>query len=295
MALRSMTGFARVDDALGPVRWHWELRTVNGRGLDLRFRLPPGFDALEPKLRDAVAKRIVRGSLNLTLIVERDQSAVEIRLNEEALDQVARIAHRVAALTGSGPPSTDALLQIRGVLETIETVDDEETAARRSEAILVSLDRAVAALVAAREAEGGRLAHVICKQIDQISEIVQRVENLPCRRTEAVTERLRDSVARLIEANSSFDPARLHQEAVLLATRADVEEELKRLAAHVAAARELLAGREPVGRKFDFLAQEFNREANTLCSKSNDAELTRLGLDLKTIIDQMREQIQNIE
>ncbi|MFZ4808456.1 MAG: YicC/YloC family endoribonuclease, partial [Hyphomicrobiaceae bacterium] len=214
MALRSMTGFARVDDSLGPVRWHWELRSVNGRGLDLRFRLPPGFDAIEPKLRELMAKRIVRGSLNVSLTVERDQSGVEIRLNEQALDQVARIAHRVAALTGSAPPSTDALLQIRGVLETIETVDDEETAARRTDAMLASLDRAVAALVTAREAEGLRLAEVLGTQVDQISEIVRRVEALPARRTEVVAERLRDSVARLAETSSAFDPARLHQEAV---------------------------------------------------------------------------------
>jgi len=296
MALNSMTGFARADGAEGAARWHWEIRSVNGRGLDVRSRLPSGYDALEPQLREAVGKRIVRGSLNVTLVVDQSEADVEIRLNERALGQVLAAANRVATLTGSGPPSADAILAIRGVLEVVDRSADDTVTQRRNEAVLASLGTALDRLRSARAGEGARLTSIIAHQLDAIEQIVARVEALPSRRPEAVAQRLRESVQRLLEqTGASLDPDRLHQEAVMVATRADVEEELKRLTAHVAAARDLLASSEPAGRKLDFLSQEFNREANTLCSKSNDVEMTRLGLELKAVIDQMREQVQNIE
>lgn len=296
MALNSMTGFARADGSEGAARWHWEIRSVNGRGLDVRSRLPSGYDALEPQLREAVGKRIVRGSLNVTLVVDQAEAEVEIRLNERALGQVLAAAGRVAELTGSAPPSAEALLAIRGVLEVVDRSADEAVAQRRSASVLASFVTALDRLREARAGEGARLSSIIERQLDAIEQIVSRVETLPSRRPDAVAARLRESVQRLLDqTGASLDPDRLHQEAVMVATRADVEEELKRLTAHVAAARDLLASSEPAGRKLDFLSQEFNREANTLCSKSNDVEMTRLGLELKAIIDQMREQVQNIE
>jgi uncharacterized protein (TIGR00255 family) len=296
MALNSMTGFARADGSEGAARWHWEIRSVNGRGLDVRSRLPSGYDALEAQLREAVGKRIVRGSLNVTLVVDQAEAEVEIRLNERALGQVLAAAGRVAELTGSAPPSAEALLAIRGVLEVVDRSADEAVAQRRSASVLASFVTALDRLREARAGEGARLSSIIERQLDAIEQIVSRVETLPSRRPDAVAARLRESVQRLLDqTGASLDPDRLHQEAVMVATRADVEEELKRLTAHVAAARDLLASSEPAGRKLDFLSQEFNREANTLCSKSNDVEMTRLGLELKAIIDQMREQVQNIE
>lgn len=295
MALHSMTGFGRAEGSVDGFRWHWEIRSVNGRGLDIRLRVPPGSEAIEAQVRDLVGKRVTRGSLNITLSIVRPESGVEIRLNEQALAQVQRAAERIAALTGGARPTADALIAVRGVLEVVEPVEDEAAAKARSDAMIASLGEAMARLVEARGAEGKRLSAVLSGQIDQIAALVERAESLPARRPEAIAARLAEQVARVTEASGSLDPARLHQEAVLLATRADVEEELKRLAAHIAAARDLLVSDEPAGRKLDFLSQEFNREANTLCSKSSDIELTRVGLALKAVIDQMREQIQNIE
>jgi uncharacterized protein (TIGR00255 family) len=295
MTLHSMTGFGRAEGSLAGQRWHWEVRSVNGRGLDVRLKVPPGFEALEAAIRDLVGKRMTRGSVNVAMTVSRPESDVEIRLNERALAQVAKAAERIADLTGGERPSADGLMAIRGVLEVVEPVEDESLQKARAEAMLATLGDALDRLVAARRAEGQRLSAILTGQIDQIAEVVARLEVLPSRRPEAIAQRLKEQMAKLLDATSALDPTRLHQEAVLLATRADVEEELKRLAAHVAAARDLVGAAEPVGRKLDFLSQEFNREANTLCSKSNDIEMTRLGLELKAVIDQMREQIQNIE
>lgn len=290
-----MTGFARADGADEAVRWHWEIRSVNGRGLDLRLRLPPGFDGVESRLRDMVGRQLTRGNVSATLTVDRAPSEVQIRLNERALADVVAAARRISDLTGTAMPNADALLAVRGVLEVAEAAEGEDVVQLRSEAMARTFETAVESLVAARRAEGQRLAKVLDDLCSGIAAIVERIAALPSRRAEAVAQRLRDALQRIVDNASGFDETRLHQEAMLLATKADVEEELKRLAAHVAAARDLLQANEPVGRKLDFLAQEFNREANTICSKSNDIELTRLGLDLKALIEQLREQVQNIE
>ena len=295
MALQSMTGFARVDGTGGQARWHWELRSVNGRGLDVRLRLPPGLEHLEPQVRQAIGARATRGSFNATLTLDRQQADVEVQLNERVLQQVLKAADQLAGITGAGRPSADALLGIRGVLEVVEAVESKDDAERRGSAILRSLESALAALVVARREEGARLGGILGRQLDQIADLTGRIAALPVRRPEAIAERLRENVQRLLDSAQGLDAARIHQEAVLIATRNDVEEELKRLGAHIAAARDLLETSEPVGRKLDFLAQEFNREANTLCSKSSDVEMTQLGLELKVVIDQMREQVQNIE
>jgi uncharacterized protein (TIGR00255 family) len=295
MTIKSMTGFARADGSAGSTSWHWELRSVNGRGLDLRLRLPPGFEALEPRVREAASKRLNRGSLSINLNVKRTEGVSQIRLNEPALRQVLAALDKLQAMAKVESPRADGLLGIRGVLEFVEAEEGEDAARARAEAMLVGLGQALDGLVAARAGEGRRLEAVIIDQLVAIEKLVEAVQRSPARAPEAIRQRLKEQVARLLEPGVPLDETRLYQEAALLATRADVEEELKRLTAHIAAARELLASSEPAGRRLDFLAQEFNREANTLCSKANDAETTRAGLELKAIIDQMREQVQNIE
>jgi uncharacterized protein (TIGR00255 family) len=295
MTIKSMTGFARADGSAGSTSWHWEVRSVNGRSLDLRLRLPPGFEGLEPRIREAVAKRLNRGSLSINLNVKRSEGVSQIRLNEAALRQVLVALDKLQTMADVEAPRADGLLGIRGVLEFVEAEEGEDAARARTEATLTSLGQALDGLVAARAGEGRRLEAVIMEQLVAIEKLVAVVQRSPARAPEAIRQRLREQVNRLLEPGAPLDETRLYQEAALLATRVDVEEELKRLSAHIAGARELLVSSEPAGRRLDFLAQEFNREANTLCSKANDAETTRAGLELKAIIDQMREQVQNIE
>jgi uncharacterized protein (TIGR00255 family) len=293
MTLNSMTGFARADGSHAGERWYWEVKSVNGRGLDVRVRLPQGHDQLEPKVREATAKRLVRGSLTINLSTQRDTSAVEVHINEHALAQVLRAVEEVRRLTGAPPPSADGLLALRGVLEVTEA--DGALDSDVAVAMLASFDTALDALITARADEGRRLTVVLTSHIDEIERLTRLVQASPSRTPDAIRARLADQLARLTNASPALDPVRLHQEAILLATRSDVEEELQRLAAHVASARALLSESVPAGRKLDFLAQEFNREANTLTSKAIDMDVSRSGLALKTVIDQLREQVQNIE
>lgn len=297
MALKSMTGFARAEGQSGALTWAWEVRAVNGRGLDLRLRLAPGFESLEPRVREIAARHIVRGSVTVNLSAKRGEGVAEMRLNEAALRQVLAALDVVQArLRGpAAPVQAEALLAVRGVLEVRDAEEDEEAQQAQQKALLAGLETAFVGLVAMRQEEGQRLARVLADQLGAVESLVARVAASPAHSAEAMRQRLKDQVARLIGEAPTLDEGRLYQEAALLATRADVEEELKRLAAHVAAARAMLAAPDPVGRKLDFLAQEFNREANTLCSKSADSEVTRWGLELKAVIDQMREQVQNIE
>jgi len=295
MTIKSMTGFARADGSMGALSWHWEARSVNGRGLDVRLRLPPGFEGLEPQVREAIAKRVVRGSVAVNLSVRRSEGQTQIRLNEAALAQVLAALDRLEAIANVERPRAEGLLGIKGVLELVEPQESEAEAQARSEAMLAGLAEALDGMVRARADEGRRLQAVVLDQVAAIERLVAAIEIMPGRSPDTVRERLKEQVGRLLETGAPLDATRLYQEAALLATRADTEEELKRLAAHIATAREMLAAREPAGRRLDFLAQEFNREANTLCSKANDAEMTRAGLELKAVIDQMREQVQNIE
>lgn len=290
-----MTGFARSEGSLGDKGWFWEVRSVNGRGLDFRLRLPPGFEGLEQKAREAAQKAMKRGNVSATLTLQKRSGAAEIRLNEAALEQVLEAAERVRQRIGGDAPKVEALLGLKGVLEVVDGADDSEDTKSRDSAVLASLHEAIGDLVSAREGEGRRMAEVIGDQVSEIERLVGVIEAAPARSIEAVRMRLADQVARLREADGGLDENRLHQEAVLIATRLDVEEELKRLRSHIASARELLGESGAVGRRFDFLAQEFNREANTICSKSGDEATTQAGMALKVVIDQMREQVQNIE
>ncbi len=295
MTLKSMTGFGRADGAAGPMRWHWEVRSVNSRGLDIRLKLPAGFEALEPRVREAVARRLKRGNVAVALTVKREEAVSQIRLNHDLLQQVLTAAERVRVSVGGGHVSVDGVLGVKGVLEVVEASETDEEAEARALAMLASLEEALQGVEDARASEGARLREVLVDLTLSIERAVEEIAASPARTPEAIRQRLREQVERLLEASPAFDETRLHQEAVLLATKADIEEELQRLRAHVAAARELLDASEPVGRRLDFLSQEFNREANTLCSKANDGQITRLGLHLKALIEQMREQIQNIE
>lgn len=296
MTLCSMTGFARIDGSDASATWHWELRSVNGRGLDVRLRLPNGAERLEVQARERVAKHLKRGNVSLSLTQQRSVETSEIKLNETALDQVLRASEQVRARIDAPPPTVEGLLALRGVLEVSDNDESEEIVAGRTAAQLTDLDSALSALVDMRRSEGRRLGDLVRDQLVRIADLVEQIAASPARTPEVITSRIRALVERIRDDHAAeFDPARLHQEAVLLAAKADIEEELQRLRVHIDAARELLQSGEAVGRRLDFLTQEFNREANTICSKSNESEVTRLGLDLKSVIEQMREQVQNIE
>jgi uncharacterized protein (TIGR00255 family) len=295
MALKSMTGFARAEGAHGDTSWSWEARSVNGRNLDLRLRLPTGFEALEVRARALCQEKLSRGNCTINLNVKREGRQAEIRLNDAALAQALEVAERAQRLTKLKAPGLDTLLAMRGVVEVVEAEESEEARAALHHALIAGLASVLDQLIAARASEGQRLERVIEKQLAMIGSLVERAANASARQPEAIAARLAEQIARLTEGASSLDPERLHQEALLIAAKADIQEELDRLGAHVAAANELIGSDQPVGRKFEFLAQEFNREANTLCSKASDIEISRIGLDLKTVIDQLREQVQNVE
>ncbi len=287
-----MTGFARAQGADAAVTWVWEARSVNGRGLEVRGRVPTGLEALDQAAREAAAKRFKRGNVNLTLTVQRTAAAGEVRINEALLEQLLALRAKFPQL---GTPSFDGMLAVRGVIEVAEAAEDEAMVAAREAAMLATLGGALDALAAMRAEEGRRLDQILRGQLDSIEALVAQAGQTAAARPEALKERLRAGVAALLEANVPLPEDRLAQELALLVSRTDVREELDRLGAHIAAARDMLAAGGPIGRKLDFLCQEFNREANTLCSKSQDVELTRVGLDLKAVIEQFREQVQNIE
>jgi len=295
MAISSMTGFARASGASGGFTWQWEVKSINGKALDMRFRLPPGFEALELPARTAAAARLKRGNLQISLTVGGVARAERVSVNEEVLEQLLSAGETLRNRIGGEPLRADFLLSIRGVVDVVPEEENEEEVAGRNREVLRSFGEALDQLIASREAEGARLSGLVTAQVTRIAELAEAARASKARAPEAIKARLAEQVARLMEAGSGFDPQRLHQEAVLAATRADIQEEIDRLSSHVEAARALMASGEAVGRKFDFLAQEFNREANTLCSKAMDGGMTAIGLDLKTVIDQMREQVQNLE
>ena len=295
MPISSMTGFARASGGAHGLFWQWEIKSVNGKALDVRLKLPPGFEALEPPVRAALAAAFKRGNLQVSLTISGQVGRETLRLNQDILDRLVAAGETLRERIGGAPLRADVLLTIKGVVEVASEPEAEGEAEVRNAAMLTSFDEALKALDAARREEGDRLNAVVSAQVLRIAELAAAARDNPSRTPEAIRARLAEQVQRLMETGAPFDSDRLYQEAVMAATRADIQEELDRLDSHVAAARVLLAANEAVGRKFDFLAQEFNREANTLCSKASDRSLTAIGLDLKTVIDQLREQVQNIE
>ena len=290
-----MTGFARTSGHDEGTIWAWEIKTVNSKGLDLRLRLPPGLDAMEAQAKALIASKLVRGTVHANLALQREAVPVEARINHALLASIAAALRGINSDHGLAPASLDTLLGLRGVIEMVEMPEDEDRRTRASAAMLAGLEAALAALVAARASEGAALGDILQDRCAAIARLTAAAEASPAREPAAIRAKLGETIAALTGASPALDPQRLHQEAVLLAAKADVREELDRLVTHIAAARALLAGGGPVGRRLDFLAQELGREANTLSAKANDAGLTAHGLELRVEIEQMREQIQNIE
>jgi uncharacterized protein (TIGR00255 family) len=295
MALSSMTGFARGHGVSGPYAWAWEVKSVNGKGLDLRLRLPSGWDAVEAPVRARAAQCLARGSIQASLTVERSGAQPVVRVNTAVLEAVLASAQALAPRIDASPPSLDGLLALKGVMEVGEAEEREDERRGAEAAVIEGFAVVIAALAEMRSHEGAALGRVLAARLGEIAALAQRAERAPGRRPEAIRMRLAEQVAALLSQSDRFDPDRLHQEAILIAVKADVREELDRLAAHVAQAQLLIGQGGPIGRRLDFLAQELNREANTLCAKASDVELTNIGLELKAAVEQFREQVQNVE
>jgi len=295
MALSSMTGFARGHGVSGGYAWAWEIRSVNGKGLDLRLRLPPGWDAVEPPVRSKTGEALARGTVYATLSVERHVKSPVVRLNEDVLNAVLGTVRSLAGRIDADRPRLDGILGIKGVIEVVDAEVGEDERRAVEAAVVAGFGAVLASLVENRRREGDALARILSGRLDEIAALISRAEAAAARRPDAVRQRIADQVAVLLQASDRFDPDRLHQEAVLIAAKSDVREELDRLAAHVAQAQGMVVKGGAVGRRLDFLSQELNRESNTLCAKANDLELTNIGLELKSVVEQFREQVQNLE
>ncbi len=296
MPLASMTGYARSQGQFEDRAWTWEVRSVNGRGLEIRCRVPPGFEALDLAARKRISDRFSRGNISITLTVIRAGGGTAVRVNADVLERLLALAMDLQErLPAARPPSIDGLLGLRGVIEAAEDELSEAARAALDAALLAGLDEAAGALAAMRREEGARIEGVLAEHLTRIGELAATAGTVAAAQPQAVLARLQEQLSALLTAAPPLTEERLAQEAALLAARADPREEIDRLTAHVAAARSLTGSDAPAGRKLDFLCQELNREANTLCAKSADVELTRLGLDLKAAIEQFREQVQNIE
>jgi len=295
MALSSMTGFARSHGLCGTYAWAWEVKSVNAKGLDVRLRLPAGWDAVEAPVRARSAEALSRGSVYGTLTVARQGVAPTVRVNEGVLNAVLTTLKDLSGRIAAEPARLDGILALKGVIEVMDEDEKEDERRAAEQAVVDGFREALTELAAMRRREGATLGTVLTQRLDEMAALTARAEVTPGRRAEAVKARIAEQVAALIDASSRFDPDRLHQEAILIATKADIREELDRLASHVAQAKRLIAEGGAIGRRLDFLSQELNREANTLCSKSNDVALTNIGLELKSVVEQFREQVQNLE
>ena len=293
-SIASMTGFARVDDAHNDRRWTWELKSVNSRGLELRFRLPQGFDDLELSIRKAAQQMLSRGAVNIALMMQFEEVDHRYNVNETALTDAINAITKVSEQMKCDLPRPEGILALRGVFEPSNDEDSEEERSALVTALLSSFSDALEQLVMARAAEGKALQSVLGGQVDQIESLTVKAAKLADVAPEAFREKISNQIKDLL-GGAPISDERLAQEAVLLAVKSDIREELDRLNAHISSARQYIGAAGPVGRKLDFLTQEFNREANTLCSKVQDMALKSIGLEMKQVIDQMREQVQNIE
>ena len=295
MALSSMTGFARSHGASGPYAFEWELKSVNAKGFDLRMRLPPGWDELELFAKKRAGDVLTRGTVYANLNVRRSNPLSVVRINEEVLASIVKVAGVLAGKIDAVAPSIDGLLGIKGVIEVVEpeTNEDEDNAAKAAAG--AAFDQALLDLIEMRQREGATLGQILSQRMDEMERLAKKAEAAPGRKAEAIKARLVEQIAALLEASDRFDADRLNQEALLIAAKADIREELDRIASHISQTREMIAKGGPIGRRLDFLAQEFNREVNTCCSKSNDLELTNTGLAMKNVVEQFREQVQNLE
>ena len=295
MALSSMTGFARGHGVAGSYAWSWEIKSVNAKGLDLRLRLPPGWDAVEVPARKNATEKLSRGTVYANLTVERKGVAPTVKVNEPVLAAVLATLKSLSGKVEAAPPSLDGILALKGVIEITEEDEREEDRRAAETAINAGFDRLLADLIAMRREEGATLGRLLSVRLTEIAALAARAEAAPGRKPEAIKARLAEQVATLLSASQRFDSDRLHQEAILIASKADIREELDRLASHGAQVQKLIADGGSIGRRLDFLAQELNRESNTLTAKANDVELTNIGLELKSVVEQFREQVQNLE
>jgi len=295
MVLSSMTGFARSHGASGPYAFEWELKSVNAKGFDLRLRLPQGWDELEAFAKKRAAELLSRGTVYANFNVKRADALSTVRINEDVLAAVVKVASSLSGRIDAVAPSIDGLLAIKGVIEVVEPERNEEEDKAAIIAASAAFDEALKNLVAMRRREGEALGQILSQRMDEMAALARRAEDAPGRRPEAIKARLAEQIAALLETSDRFDPDRLNQEALLIAAKADIREELDRIASHIAQAREIIGKGGAIGRRLDFLAQEFNREVNTTCSKSNDVELTNIGLEMKNVVEQFREQVQNLE
>jgi uncharacterized protein (TIGR00255 family) len=295
MALSSMTGFARGHGVAGSYAWTWEIKSVNAKGLDLRFRLPPGWDAVEVPARARAAEKLARGTVYANLSVERKGVQPTAKINEPVLGAVLSTLRSLSGKVDAAPASLDGILSLKGVIEVTEEDEREEDHRAAEAAIAAAFDHALAELISMRRGEGATLGKLLGARLDEIAALAARAEKAPGRKPEAIRARLLEQVTALLSTSERFDTDRLYQEAILLAAKADIREELDRLSSHIGQAKKLLADGGPIGRKLDFLAQELHRESNTLTAKANDVELTNIGLELKSVIEQFREQVQNLE
>ena len=295
MALSSMTGFARSHGTSGPYAFEWELKSVNAKGFDLRVRLPPGWDDLEAFAKKRAADVLSRGTVYANLNLKRTNAISTVRINEDVLGSIVKVAGVLAGKIDAVAPSIDGLLAIKGVIELVEPETNEAEDEAAKAAASAAFDQALVELVEMRQREGLTLGQILSQRMEEIECLARQAEAAPGRKPDAIRARLAEQIAALLETSDRFDPDRLNQEALLLAAKADIREELDRIASHVSQARDLIGKGGPVGRRLDFLAQEFNREVNTCCSKSNDLELTQTGLEMKNVVEQFREQVQNLE
>ncbi|HEY6024026.1 MAG TPA: YicC/YloC family endoribonuclease [Pseudolabrys sp.] len=295
MALSSMTGFARGQGVAGAYAWSWEIKSVNAKGLDLRFRLPQGWDAVEVPARTRATEKLSRGTVYANLTVGREGVQPTVKVNEPVLAAVLSTLKGLSGKVDAAPPTLDGILSLKGVIEVTEEDEREEDHRAAETAIVAGFEQALAALITMRRAEGATLGHLLSGKLDEIAALARRAEAAPGRKAEAIKARLAEQVATLLASSERFDSDRLHQEAIMLAAKGDIREELDRLASHVAQAKKLLSDGGSIGRKLDFLAQELHRESNTLTAKANDVELTNIGLELKSVVEQFREQVQNLE
>jgi uncharacterized protein (TIGR00255 family) len=290
-----MTGFARSHGVCGSYAWAWELKSVNAKGLDVRLRLPPGWDAVEIPVRKQAAEVLARGTVYGNLSVKREGIPPVVRVNEPVLAAVIVTINDISRRIDAAAPTLDGILALKGVIEVIDEDEREEDRRAAEQAVIAGFHETVAELATMRRREGETLGQLLTQRLIEIGVLAGRAEAAPGRRPEAIKARIAEQIATLMNASDRFDPDRLHQEAILMASKADIREELDRLASHVAQAQRLIVEGNAVGRRLDFLAQELNREANTLCAKSNDVELTNTGLELKAVVEQFREQVQNLE
>jgi uncharacterized protein (TIGR00255 family) len=295
MALSSMTGFARGHGVTGAYAWSWEIKSVNAKGLDLRLRLPPGWDAVEVPARKRAADELSRGTVYANLSVERKGVTLTVKVNEQVLAAVLATIKSLSGKVEAAPATLDGILALKGVIEVADEDEREDDRRAAESAIAKGFDKALADLSTMRREEGATLGKLLSARLAEIAALTARAEKAPGRKADAVKARLAEQVATLLSASQRFDSDRLHQEAIMLAAKADIREELDRLASHVAQAQKMLAEGGAIGRRLDFLAQELHRESNTLTAKSNDVELTNIGLELKTVVEQFREQVQNLE